>query len=220
MWGKRETEDPDRLRELMVSRQLEPRSIRDPEVLRAFREVPRHLFIPDVGLREAYGDHPVPIGKGQTISQPYIVALMTQALRLTGKEKVLEVGTGSGYQAAILALLAGTVYSLERIPQLAVQAGKVLEELGYANVIIEMGDGTLGRPENAPYDGIVVTAASPDVPPPLLEQLAEGGRLVIPVGSRFSQNLAVLEKKGGEIVRRDVCGCVFVPLIGDHGWKR
>ncbi len=204
----------------MVSRQLEPRSIRDPGVLRAFREVPRHLFIPEASPREAYGDHPVPIGKGQTISQPYIVALMSQALGLTGKEKVLEIGTGSGYQAAILALLAGLVCSVERIPRLAVQAGEVLKELGYTNVVIEVGDGTLGWPENAPYDGIIVTAASPDVPRPLLDQLAEGGRLVIPVGSRFSQNLAVLEKKGGEIVRRDVCGCVFVPLIGDHGWKR
>lgn len=207
-------------RDRMVVRQLEPRGIKDPAVLEAFRAVPRHDFAPGASLAEAYGDHPLPIGEGQTISQPYMVALMTQCLRLEGHEKVLEIGTGSGYQAAILSRLADTVYSVERIPRLAERAKKVLKKHGYTNVKIKVADGTLGWPELAPFDAIMVTAGAPDTPPPLIEQLAGRGRLVIPVGGEYSQSLAVLEKREGEVGRRDVCGCVFVPLIGAHGWKK
>ena len=207
------------LREWMVSRQLEPRGITDPRVLSAFRDVPRHEFVPGVALRSAYGDHPVPIGEGQTISQPYMVAVMTQCLGLTGTEKVLEIGTGSGYQAAILSRLAEKVYTVERIAALAQRTEEVFQRSGYINVTIKVGDGTLGWPEFAPYDGIIVTAGSPAVPPPLIEQLAEGGRLVIPAGGGYSQRLLVLEKVGGEILERDEGGCVFVPLIGEHGWS-
>ena len=203
----------------MVSRQLVPRGITDPRVLRAFYEVPRHEFIPGVDLRQAYGDHPVPIGEGQTISQPYMVAVMTQCLGLTGTEKVLEIGTGSGYQAAILSRLAGSVYTVERIASIAHRTKELFKRSGYANITVTVGDGTLGRPEFAPYDGIIVTAGSPAVPPPLLEQLAEGGRLVIPAGGGYSQRLLVLTKVGEKIIERDEGGCVFVPLIGEYGWK-
>lgn len=219
MWRNEKADNEASLREWMVARQLEPRGIRDPLVLNAFREVMRHEFVPGDNLREAYGDHPVPIGEGQTISQPYMVALMTQCLELTGNEKVLEIGTGSGYQAAVLSRLANQVYTVERVASLAERATGLLKKLGHDNVEVKVGDGTLGWPEYAPYDGIIVTAGSPDIPPPLIEQLAEGGRLVIPVGGSWSQSLAVLEKRGGEILRKDVCGCVFVPLIGKHGWK-
>jgi protein-L-isoaspartate(D-aspartate) O-methyltransferase len=206
------------LREMMVTRQLEPRGIMDPRVLRAFLEVPRNEFIPGVDLREAYGDHPAPIGEGQTISQPYMVAVMTQCLELTGSEKVLEIGTGSGYQAAILSRLAGTVYSVERIESIARRTEELLRRKNYDNILIKVGDGTLGWPEHAPYDGIIVTAGSPGIPAPLVEQLAEGGRLVIPAGSGYSQRLLVLTRSGAEIIQRDEGGCVFVPLIGEYGW--
>jgi protein-L-isoaspartate(D-aspartate) O-methyltransferase len=209
----------DRLRKEMVARQLEPRRIRDERVLAAFREVPRHLFAPGAGLREAYADHPLPIGEGQTISQPYMVALMTQCLGLTGEDKVLEIGTGSGYQAAILSRLAAEVYTVERVASLAERTGEIFRRLGYENISVRVGDGTLGWPEFAPYDAIIVTAGSPGVPPPLVEQLAEGGKLVIPAGSGYSQRLLVLERRGEKIIQRDEGGCVFVPLIGEHGWK-
>jgi len=208
-----------RLREEMVARQLAPRRIRDERVLAAFREVPRHLFAAGAGLREAYADHPLPIGEGQTISQPYMVALMTQCLELTGEEKVLEIGTGSGYQAAILARLAAEVYTVERVPALAERTGELFRGLGYDNISIRVGDGTLGWPEFAPYDAIIVTAGSPGVPPPLVKQLEEGGKLVIPAGSGYSQRLLVLERRGEKIIERDEGGCVFVPLIGEYGWK-
>ena len=208
-----------RLREEMVSRQLKPRRIRDERVLAAFRQVPRHLFAPGSGLREAYADHPLPIGEGQTISQPYMVALMTRCLGLSGVEKVLEIGTGSGYQAAILSRLAAEVYTVERIAVLAGRTGELFKRLGYDNISIRVGDGTLGWKEFAPYDAIIVTAGSPGVPPPLVEQLAEGGRLVIPAGSGYSQRLLVLERRGDKIIERDEGGCVFVPLIGKYGWK-
>ncbi len=208
-----------RLREEMVSRQLEPRRIRDERVLAAFREVPRHLFAAGAGLREAYADHPLPIGEGQTISQPFMVALMTQCLRLSGGEKVLEIGTGSGYQAAILSRLAGKVYSVERVAALADRAGEIFRSLGYENISVRVGDGTRGWPEFAPYDAIIVTAGAPGVPPPLVEQLADGGRLAIPAGGGYSQRLLVLERRGEQIIERDEGGCVFVPLIGEYGWR-
>ena len=207
------------LREMMVARQLEPRGITDIRVLGAFLDVPRDEFIPGVNLREAYGDHPIPIGEGQTISQPYMVAVMTQCLKLTGEEKVLEIGTGSGYQAAILSRLAGTVYSVERIESIARRTEELLRRNNYDNILIKVGDGTLGWPEYGPYDGIIVTAGSPGIPSPLVEQLAEGGRLVIPSGSGYSQRLLVLTRRGDEIIQRDEGGCVFVPLIGEYGWK-
>ncbi len=204
----------------MVDNQLIGRGISDPRVLEAFRTVPRHEFAGRASPEESYGDFPLAIGRGQTISQPYMVALMTEALELKGGEKVLEIGTGSGYQAAILSKLAREVWSVERIPELAASSHARLKELGYDNVEVVVGDGTRGWPEEAPYAGIVVTAGSPGVPPPLLDQLDEGGRLVIPVGSGYSQTLAVLEKKEGKIHRRERGGCVFVPLIGEYGWKK
>ena len=208
------------LRRRMVETQLKPRDIRDPRVLEAFLKVPRHEFIPEAGLRESYADYPLPISEGQTISQPYMVALMTQCLGLTGGEIVLEIGAGSGYQAAIISLLAKEVYTIERVPALAERARRTLERLGYGNVRVMLGDGTRGWEEAAPYDAIIVTAGAPDVPPPLIEELAEGGKLVIPVGGGYSQELTVLRKKDGRVYAEQVCGCVFVPLIGEHGWDK
>lgn len=205
-------------RERMVSGQLIPRGISDRKVLGAFRAVPRHEFIPKRYAGGAYGDHPVPIGQNQTISQPYMVALMTELLRLDGGEQVLEIGTGSGYQTAILANIAGTVYSVERFKELADVAAETLKRLGYTNCYIRSGDGTQGWQEHAPYDGILVTAGSPGVPGSLIAQLGEGARLVIPVGGQFSQVLTVVEKRGSSVKVEEVCGCVFVPLIGKEGW--
>lgn len=204
----------------MVEEQLMPRGISDKRVLEVFRKVPRHEFVPCEFTRNAYEDRPLPIGEGQTISQPYMAALMTECLELKGAEKVLEIGAGSGYQAAILAELAKEVFSVERIESLAETAGNTLRKLGYNNVEIKVGDGTLGWREHAPYDGIMVTAGAPEVPRYLVDQLAEGGRLVIPVGSSFSQVLTVVRKKSGKAEAREVCGCVFVPLIGEAGWKK
>ena len=178
-------------------------------------KVPRHLFVEEKLRDSAYSDHPLPIGEGQTISQPYIVALMTQILRLTGGEKVLDIGTGSGYQAAILSRIAAQVYSLEIRPTLSQKAGEVLSELGYTNIKLKVGDGYHGWEEHAPYDGIIVAAAANHIPPPLLDQLKEGGRMAIPVGSPFSvQNLVLVEKKGGEIFTKIVTGVLFVPMTG------
>lgn len=212
--------DYAQLRKEMVEGQLIPRGISDKRVLEAFLRVERHEFVPADLREDAYRDHPLPIGEGQTISQPYMVALMTQCLGLTGKEKVLEIGAGSGYQAAILANLAKEVYSVERIGSLAKRAGETLKRLGYNNVKVEISDGTLGWEEYAPYDGIVVTAAAPDIPPPYIEQLKEGGRLIIPAGSMFTQVLTVIEKKKDALRTSEVCGCVFVPLVGKYGWKK
>lgn len=196
------------------------RDIRDKKVLDAFRKVPRHKFVDPAMSGDAYNDFPLSIGDGQTISQPYMVALMVQLLDIVKKDTVLEIGTGSGFQTAILAELANSVFSIERIEVLTKRAKKVLEESGYSNINIKTDDGTLGWKEFAPFDKIVVTAGSPDVPNPLLEQLSIGGRIVIPVGSRFMQRLMLLEKREeGRVSEKDVCGCVFVPLIGDHGWK-
>ncbi len=209
----------DQAREMMVQTQLISRGIRDEKVLSAMRKVPRHRFVPEHLLEEVYNDYPLPIGEGQTISQPYMVALMTECLNFKDHGKVLEIGTGSGYQTAILAELAEKVYSIERIEILALRARKILEELGYKNIFIRVGDGTAGWPEEAPFDKILVTAGAPKIPPPLVEQLKEGGRLVIPVGGSFSQTLTIVDKKDDKVETREVCGCVFVPLVGAHGWE-
>jgi protein-L-isoaspartate(D-aspartate) O-methyltransferase len=211
--------DFDALRQEMVSRQLVPRGIRDPKVLEAFRCVPRHKFVPEEYLKTSYADFPLPIGENQTISQPFIVALMTQALEIKDTDKVLEIGTGSGYQSAILSSLAKFVYSVERKEALAKRAQQLLNELGYANVVIKVGDGTLGLEEFAPYDKIMVTAAAPELPKPLEKQLSDGGRIVIPVSTGFGQILSLFIKEKCRIERQDLCGCTFVPLIGRHGYK-
>jgi protein-L-isoaspartate(D-aspartate) O-methyltransferase len=211
--------DYDKEREHMVKSQLAGRGIKDQRVLEAMRRVPRHLFIPE-GMRNlAYCDGPLPIGHGQTISQPYIVALMTEILELEGKEKVLEVGTGSGYQAAILSRLASQVYSVERHAALAQQAEKLLSQLGYANIVVRVGNGTLGWPEHSPYEAIIVTAAAPDVPRPLTDQLADGGRLVAPVGSQWSQVLVKVRRQGDLLIRERRTAVAFVPLVGKYGWE-
>ena len=209
-----------KLRERMVEEQLVPRGIGNSSVLEAFKKVERHKFVPREFLSSAYDDHPLPIGGGQTISQPYIVALMTETLHLTGKEKVLEIGTGSGYQAAVLAELTAKVYTIERIPSLAERAAKTLSELGYRNIEIDVRDGSLGWGEHAPYDAIMVTASCPDRPKTLLSQLAENGRLVVPIGDAFSQILTLFTKHENSITSRQICGCVFVPLVGKEGWER
>ncbi|HDI11920.1 MAG TPA: protein-L-isoaspartate(D-aspartate) O-methyltransferase [Candidatus Acetothermia bacterium] len=197
---------------------LRRQGITDSRVLAAMERVPRHLFVPEPLRTWSYEDRPLPIGHEQTISQPYIVALMTEALGLTGQEKVLEIGTGSGYQTAILCELSREVFSIERIPELAEGARKRLEELGYGNVRIRVGDGTLGWPEEAPFDRIIVTGALPRIPEPLWEQLAEGGRLVAPIGPRGEQFLYVVSKERGKPRRRVLCPCSFVPIIGAKGW--
>lgn len=203
----------------MVEVQLISRGIRDERVLNAFRKVPRHEFVPENIRASAYDDGALPIGEGQTISQPYMVAIMTELLKLKGNEKVLEVGTGSGYQAAILAELSRKVYSIERIAILSDRAKKILEKTGYSNIEFIVGDGTEGYAKEAPYDGIVVTAGCPDIPRPLVDQLAEGGRLVLPVGETFLQTLTVVTKEKGKIRTEGSIGCVFVPLVGKYGWK-
>lgn len=202
----------------MVEEQLIPRGIKDPRVLEAFRKVPRHKFVPEKYLDSAYGDFPLSIGEGQTISQPYMVALMTQCLELSAGAAVLEIGTGSGYQAAILAQLASQVYSVERVAGLTEKAQLRLKDLGCRNIRIKSGDGTMGWPQFAPYDGIIVTAAAPAIPKALLEQLNIGGKLVIPLGGRFSQILTVVNKIKGKIETSKICACVFVPLIGKYSW--
>ena len=203
----------------MVEEQLERRGIVDPRVLHAMREVPRQLFVPEMSQMWAYEDHPLPIGHGQTISQPYIVALMLQALKLRGNEHVLEVGTGSGYQAALLGKLATHVCTVEVIPELAQSARAVLGYLGYDNVEVVAANGSIGWLPGAPYDAIVVAAAAPLVPPSLVEQLKDGGRLVLPVGSRYEQKLLRVWKRGNTTETEDLGECAFVPLVGEEGWK-
>lgn len=206
----------------MINSQLISRGIRDERVLKAMEKIPRHLFV-DEGLQsQAYADNPLPIGDRQTISQPYIVALMTEALELTGSEKVLEIGTGSGYQAALLAELADRVFSIERIASLADRARKILDFLGYFNVLIRVGDGTYGWREESPFDAIIVTAGAPEVPRTYVEQLAIGGRLIVPTGDRYTQTLLKitrLSEDPGDIETEDLGGCRFVHLIGEYGWK-
>ncbi len=203
----------------MVDNQLIPRGINDTRVLDAFLKVPRHEFVPRELLREAYADYPLPIGSKQTISQPYIVALMTESMKLKGSERVLEIGTGSGYQAAILSELADEVYSIDRMKALADRAGQILDRLNYKKVKIKVGDGTLGWEEFAPFDGIVVTAGAPAAPGSLLKQLKNGGRLIIPIGGKIDQALTVFEKRDDKIYSKGLCGCMFVPLIGREGWQ-
>jgi protein-L-isoaspartate(D-aspartate) O-methyltransferase len=203
----------------MVEEQLARRGIRDPKVLMAMRFIPRHFFVAENFWGRAYGDHPLPIGQEQTISQPYMVALMTQALKVEEDHKVLEIGTGSGYQAAILARMAKKVFTIERHTVLAKRAREAFDRLDIHNIAIRIGDGTIGWSEFAPYDGIVVTAGSPDVPEPLLSQLSEeGGRLVIPVGERGFQRLKVITRTGDSWRTAEDVGCTFVPLVGKHGW--
>jgi len=207
-------------RRRMVEEQVKARGIADPRVLEAMLKVPRHKFVEDALAGQAYQDGPLPIGEKQTISQPYMVALMSAALELKGTETVLEVGTGSGYQAAVLAHLASRVFSLERIPGLARQARKVLDACGYGKVNIRLADGTHGWPEMGPFDGIIVTAGAPDVPQCYLDQLAVGGRLVIPVGDRISQELLRITRVSADEFRQErLVGCRFVPLVGNHGWQ-
>jgi len=205
-------------REKMVRQQIAGRGIHDERVLEAMRSVPRHLFVPEHSRSLAYHDGPLAIGQGQTISQPYIVALMTESLMLKGHQRALEVGTGSGYQAAILSRLVSQVYTVERIPELADRAMTLFRQLGYDNIQSRVSNGTLGWPEQAPYEAIIVTAASPDIPEPLTDQLAEGGRLVAPIGGTWSQALVRVEKKGGRLRRQELTSVAFVPLIGKHGW--
>lgn len=202
----------------MIDRQLRGRGIRDPRILDAMFRVPRHEFVPAAYVSAAYEDHPLPIGESETISQPYIVAAMTLAADVHPGDKALEVGTGSGYQAAILAHLGAKVYTVERNFRLAEEARERLRRLGYESVEVLWGDGTEGYPAAAPYQVILVTAASPDVPPPLVEQLAEGGRLVIPVGDRQHQDLKLIFKHNGQLAERYLDPCMFVPLVGKHGW--
>jgi protein-L-isoaspartate(D-aspartate) O-methyltransferase len=203
----------------MVEEQIVSRGVRDAKLIAAMKKIPRHLFVEEALQNQAYNDHPLPIGEKQTISQPYMVALMTEALLLTGKEKVLEIGTGSGYQAAILAELSEKVFSIERIRTLAIRARKLLYELGYFNVEIKIIDGTFGWMEESPFDAIIVTAGAPDIPQPLVDQLAVGGRLVIPVGDVFVQDLFRVTKTEEAIKKEDLGGCRFVKLIGKYGWE-
>jgi protein-L-isoaspartate(D-aspartate) O-methyltransferase len=203
----------------MVRSQIAARGVRDERVLEAMRAVPRHLFVPAHVVGSAYRDSPLPIGQGQTISQPYIVAYMTELLALRGNERVLEIGTGSGYQAAILGQLAAEVITVERFPSLAKEASELLAWLGYDNVRVETGDGTLGWPDDAPYDAIIVTAAAPLVPDPLKEQLMDGGHLLAPVGPRWTQQLVRVRRVGDRFHTESLLGVAFVPLIGEHGWQ-
>ena len=211
--------DPAARRREMVERQLRKRGIRDERVLEAMLSVPRHEFIPTELAGEAYSDRPLPIGHSQTISQPFMVAAMAQALELTGRERVLEVGAGSGYQAAVLSLLAREIHTIEVHEDLALDTAGRLRRLGYGNVYVHVGDGTLGWPEQAPFEAIVVTAAAPEIPPPLVGQLAEGGRLIIPVGTAEEQRLLRVEKREGLLSTRPLYHCRFVPLVGQYGWK-
>jgi len=206
-------------REKMVTEQLVKRGIKDPRVLAAMRKVPRHLFVDEALAARAYGDYPLPIGEKQTISQPYMVALMTEALAPGPKDRILEIGTGSGYQTAILAELCSKVLSMERIRVIAEKAEKALKDLGYSNFLIRVGDGSKGWKEEAPFEGILVTAGAPSIPKVLEQQLTDGGSLIIPVGDEFSQSLIKIVRDGDEFRHLDLTGCVFVKLIGNHGWK-
>jgi protein-L-isoaspartate(D-aspartate) O-methyltransferase len=212
--------DIDKEAEYLIERELKPEGITEERVIAAMYKVRREKFIPDSLRDRAYGNYPLPIGENQTISQPYIVGLMTQALEVKPSDKVLEIGTGSGYQAAILAELASVVYTVERIEVLSTRARTNLLSLGYSNVVVAHGDGTEGLPGYAPYDKIMITAAAPDIPEPLISQLKNGGKMVIPAGDRYVQDLLLVEKAlNGRIYKRSLCGCRFVPLIGKEGWK-
>jgi len=201
----------------MIHEQIEKRGIKNPQVLNAFRKVKRHLFVPESYRSMAYADRPLPIGKGQTISQPYIVAYMTEALDLKHTDRVLEVGTGSGYQAAILAEICDMVYSIEIIESLGNTAKKLLKKLGYANVFIKIGDGYQGWKAYAPFDAIIVTCAPTQIPGPLEDQLSEGGRMIIPVGEQYVQELILMEKKNGQLRKKKVLPVMFVPMVNEYG---
>lgn len=212
--------DYARLRDIMVDEQIIARGVKDMRVIAAMRKVPRHLFVPEDERHRAYEDNALPIGHGQTISQPYMVAIMTELLLMEGTETVLEVGTGSGYQTAVLAELAKEVFSIERIPELQRAAAERLRQWGSVNVQLRVSNGSLGWPERGPFDRIIVTAAAPTFPEPLLDQLADGGIGIAPIGSHFSQQLVQVMKRGDKTSERYHTPCVFVPLIGRYGWER
>ncbi len=213
--GENEVEDHyQKARIRMVETQIRNRGVADPRVLKAMEEVPRHRFVPGNQVSGAYDDHPLPIGYGQTISQPYIVALMTECVRLEPEDRVLEVGTGSGYQAAILSRLVEKVFSIEIIEPLGLAARERLKDLGYSNVEVRIGDGYRGWPEEAPFDAVIVTAAPDTIPQPLIDQLADGGRMVIPVGAYY-QELILLSKKNGKIKQRSIASVRFVPMVSE-----
>lgn len=212
-------ESYDEQREAMVETQLRKRGVKDERVLRAMATVPRHEFVPPQSRAAAYKDEPLAIGGGQTISQPYIVASMSAALGLSGSEKVLEIGTGSGYQAAVLSVLAGEVYSVEFQADLAKSAAERLQRLGFENVHVHCGDGSSGLKELAPFDAILVAAAAPSIPEPLLEQLAEGGRIIAPIGAEDRQELMLVRRHGNQYLSEGREACRFVPLVGRYGWK-
>ncbi len=209
----------DRLRQDMVEKQIEARGIRDANVLAAMRKVPRHLFVSEALMDQAYNDFPLPIGEQQTISQPYIVAEMTQALQLGPDDRVLEIGTGSGYQAAILAQIAFRVYTIERIYSLYTKARKLFDQLGYHNIVTRYSDGTTGWKDESPFDAIIVTAGAPEIPQVLVNQLAVGGRLVIPVGNQYVQELIQLVRDENGVRQINLGGCRFVKLVGEYGWS-
>ncbi|TKB12131.1 protein-L-isoaspartate(D-aspartate) O-methyltransferase [Desulforhopalus sp. IMCC35007] len=204
----------------MVQEQLLARGIVDRNTIEAMLTVPRHLFVDDAMQGRAYGDHPLPIGAGQTISQPYIVAMMTQALELGADDKVLEIGTGSGYQAAVLSRICSQVYTVERINSLLARARKIFDKLRYYNIRAKLDDGTMGWPENGPYDAIIVTAGGPEIPQPLIDQLNEGGRLIIPVGDQNVQELQLVRKNEGQVEIVSLASVRFVDLVGEHGWNK
>jgi protein-L-isoaspartate(D-aspartate) O-methyltransferase len=216
---EKETPKYQRLREEMVRQQIEARGVTDPAVLEAMRRVPRHLFVSEALRDQAYGDFPLPIGEQQTISQPYIVAEMSQALQLGREDRVLEIGTGSGYQAAVLAQIAYRVYTIERIRPLYLQARRLFDEMRLFNIVTRYGDGSSGWEEESPFDAIIVTAGAPKVPETLLKQLAVGGRLVAPIGNQYTQDLVKIVKEKGSAKQFNLGGCRFVKLIGEHGWK-
>jgi len=212
--------DYSKARERMVKEQVQGRGIQDPRVIHAIRKVPRHLFVPEALTGQAYGDCALPIGEGQTISQPYMVAYLSEALGLSGIERVLEIGTGSGYQAAILANLARFVYSVERIRSLLEQARKIYDQIQVRNIFTRLSDGSLGWKEEAPFDAILVTSGAPAVPPPLLDQLKAEGTLVIPVGGRNSQKILRIKKTGQGFLEEELIDCNFVALVGEYGWAK
>ncbi len=216
---KRDALKYERQREEMVRTQIEARGVTDPKVLFAMRKVPRHLFVSEAMRDQAYGDFPLPIGEQQTISQPYIVAEMTQALQPHEDDRILEIGTGSGYQAAVLAEIVFRVYTIERIHALLVKTRKLFDTLQYHNIVTKYSDGTKGWESESPFDGIIVTAGAPEIPKTLVSQLAVGGRMVIPVGDRYSQELIKLYKDEQGIHTSSLGGCRFVRLVGEHGWR-
>lgn len=216
---KNEGSKYERQREEMVKRQIEARGISDQRVLAALRKVPRHLFVSEALHDQAYGDFPLPIGEQQTISQPYIVAEMTQALQLSENDRVLEIGTGSGYQAAVLAEIAYRVFTVERIHSLLVKARRIFDMLKYHNIVTRLGDGTAGWADESPFDAIIITAGAPRIPEPLIAQLAMGGRMVVPVGDQHSQELIKVIRDEKGIHQRNLGGCRFVKLVGEHGWN-